>query len=198
MRTHLWGKISALTLILLSVVQISAAQQSILNLEDAELPTVAPILAKLVGKSVVVSSGASAKHITFRYTGTTSPEALAERLEKSLEEQGVAIAKVDEQTLKVVAANETNNLSIPPHIVIDVQTNSIVVDKKVVLLNELWDAIKSSVTPETEIWIHDANPEPRIRTPGKPFPSTTPPSKVVRLLHESKVRPDKIFQLHLP
>jgi hypothetical protein len=169
------------------------------NFKNADIPQVAAIMAKLSHKPIAVSRAAGLMSLSYQNQQPVTREQVVKEIADGLDRQGCALVNINDEVFKLVMVGETNKQGNFPHIQIDVQTNSIVIDKQSIALGELWDAIKQRMTPETEIWIHDANPEPRVKMPGQKYiPSTTTARQVTDLLLQSKVQSEQIYQLYLP
>lgn len=207
MKILVLAKVSMLVLFTLLLLQNPVAAQTEvipagrIVFINASISQMAAIMAKLSKKPIVVSREAGSRLLSYQNQQPATREEVFKEFANRLGEQGCALVNINDEAFKLVPVGETNKQGNFPRIQIDVQTNSIVVDRQSVALSELWDVIKQRVTPETEIWIHDANPdpEPGVKTPGKKFiPSTNPPWKVTDLLIQSKVRAGKIYQAYFP
>jgi hypothetical protein len=208
MKNHASMKLSMLILIVLSSVQTPATADTnavssssiTVSFKNASASQVAAIMANFSQKPIAVSRFASVSVIvSYQQQQPVTREQVFENMKKSLPEQGCALLNAGNEAFKLVTTGETNQQGNFPLIQIDVQTNSIVVGEQPVAFSELWNVIKSRMTPEMEIWIHDANPEPGVRTPGgKYVPSVHQPYEVIEMLIREKVRAEKIYQVYLP
>jgi hypothetical protein len=185
-----------IALIALIPVVVASAQDTkgglSIQFKNTPVTFVADYVAKLTHKPVVMQQYLVGV-VDYEAQGITSEQALKELSEK-LEAQNMRLLDQQGRYWKLVEASRTNQFADAVHIQVEILPDSILVESQPVARGDFAQSIKQRLTPETEIWIHDAS------SPHALYQETSPTGfrSLLPLLAEAKVRPDRIYRLLLP
>jgi hypothetical protein len=112
-------------------------------------------LPQLTHKPVIVSMNVSGR-IVYRSDPGSSSEQILKEIRGQLKTRRYVLTNMFDVYFKLVPMAETNSLTDSPRIEVEVRDNVILVDGRLVPLENLAATITRSLKPETEVWVEDA------------------------------------------
>jgi ankyrin repeat protein len=125
--------------------------------QNSPLESVAPLLATLTGKSVVVPNSAWATVWYASESGMTAQD-VVNGLVSSLQSNGFTMVTINDAYTRIVRCDETNTLVSARHIDLSVVNNNVSVQNQPVRLQDLASKLQQLSDSGTELWIHAGQP----------------------------------------